>query len=275
MSIESILVVDDDTGVLSALEEMLTDDGYAVTAVESGEAALSCIAVQEYDLALLDLRMRGIGGMEVLAALRQQSPDTIAIVLTAHASLDTAVEALRQGAHDYLLKPCRPSELRESIRTGLLRRRQERKQRELLGELEYNLMLLREMRASGVEQATYPRPVPGSKGEGERFLQHGGVIMDLTRHLVTLDGYPLELTPIEFGFLTYLVREAPRVVSPQELVREVQGYECEPWGAANIARSHICRMRRKMKAATGHADVIWTVRGVGYTVGGQEHVSGP
>jgi DNA-binding NtrC family response regulator len=119
-----ILVVDDDAGVRFFLKELLTSEGYDVVTVESGEAALERIAVQEFELALIDLRMKGIGGIEVLTALRERSSNTIAIILTAHGSMETAIEALRQGAHDYLLKPCTAGQLRKSVRTGLLRREQ-------------------------------------------------------------------------------------------------------------------------------------------------------
>ena len=124
-----ILIVDDEAAVRFFLEEALTRDGHQVVAVDSGEAALALIADQEYDLALLDLMMDEVGGMEVLTALSRRWPDTVVIVLTAHASLETAVEALRQGAHDYLFKPCETVELRESVRTGLLKRQQEQGQR--------------------------------------------------------------------------------------------------------------------------------------------------
>ncbi|MBU0702680.1 MAG: helix-turn-helix domain-containing protein, partial [Chloroflexi bacterium] len=72
--------------------------------------------------------------------------------------------------------------------------------------------------------------------------------------------------PTEFDLLAYLVSEAPRVVSPQELVREVQGYESEPWEARDTVRYHIYRIRQKMKVGTESKSVIRTVRGVGYTI---------
>ena len=265
----SILVVDDDVGVRFFLEEALTRDGHQVVAVESGEAALECIATQEFDLALIDLRMHGIGGMEVLAALRRQSPDTAAIVLTAHASLETAVKALRQGAHDYLFKPCKTIELRESVRTGLLKRQRELRRREMLVQLERSLASnLEEIRATSVEQPIPSRPAVAELAvEQARFLERGGVIVDFMRHVITLDGHLLELSPTGFNLLAHLVSEAPRVVSPQELVREAQGYESEPWEARDLVRYHVYRVRRKIKASTGRTDVIRTVRGVGYTVG--------
>ena len=264
-----ILVVDDEVGVRFFLEEVLTRNGHQVVAVESGEAALECIATQEFDLALIDLMMKGIGGMEVLAALRRQSPDTGAIVLTAHASLETAVEALRQGAHDYLFKPCKTVELRESVRTGLLKRQRELRQRDLLGQLERSLSSsLEEIRATVVEQPVPPPPAIAEPAAGQaRFLERGGLIVDFMRHVITLDGHLLELSPTEFDLLAHLVSEAPRVISPQELVREVQGYESEPWEARDIVRYHVYRVRRKIKASTGRTDVIRTVRGVGYTIG--------
>jgi signal transduction histidine kinase len=124
-----VLIVDDEAGVRRPLEIMLAYNGYQVKVADSGETALECIMAQRFDLALIDLKMNGIGGIEVLSALRQQSPDTVSIVLTAHGSMETAVEALRQGAHDYLFKPCKMNEILESVRTGLLRKRQEMEMR--------------------------------------------------------------------------------------------------------------------------------------------------
>jgi len=261
-----ILVVEDHEGTRFFLEEMLTRDGHQVVAVESGEAALERIAVQEFDLALLDLRLTGIGGMEVLSVLHEQAPDTVVIVLTAHGSLETAVEALRQGAHDYLFKPLNTVGLRESVRTGLLKRQRRLQQRELLGQLKQCLTedLGKDFVAAAVE---HPAQAPGAVAEDQtRFLKRGGLIVDLVRHVISLDGHMLELSPTEFGLLVYLASEAPRVVSPQELVRATQGYECEPWEAGNTLRYHIHRIRHKIKQATGRADVIRTARGVGYTV---------
>ncbi len=124
-----ILVVDDDALVRSYLTKVLTHEGHKVLAVESGEAALACVADQEFDLTFIDLKMDGVGGMEVLAAVRQQWPETVAIVLTGHPTLETVFEAVRQGAYDYLFKPCRIAELRESVRKGLSQRQEALQQR--------------------------------------------------------------------------------------------------------------------------------------------------
>ncbi len=246
--------------------------------VENGRSALECIAAEEFDLALIDLRLKDVGGMEVLAALRQKSPDTIVIVLTGHASLESAVEALRQGAHDYIFKPCKTVELRESIRRGLLKRQQRMQQRALIQQLEQHLSTLQDLRTAIADPPVKPALVtldPSfaptsvdemSAQEQARFIQRGGLIVDLMRHVITLNGELLELSPTEFDLLAYLVSEAPRVVPPQELVREVQGYESEPWEASETVRYHIYRLRQKIKIATDLDDVIRTVRGVGYTI---------
>lgn len=263
-----ILVVDDEAGIRFFLEETLTRDGYQVVTVESGEAAMERMATQEFALALIDLRLTGIGGMEVLSALRQQSPDTAIIVITAHASLETSVEALRLGAHDYLFKPCKTTELRESVRTALLSRQRELRRRELLAFLERSLTNnLEEIRATVVGQSVDLSPGDsGLAGSSSQFLQRDGWAVDLARHVIELDGHVLELSPTEFDLLAYLVRESPRVVSPQELMREVQEYECESWEASDTVRYHIYRIRQKVKSMTGRTDVIRTVRGVGYTI---------
>ena len=274
-----ILVVDDEESIRFFLEELLERDGYEVVAVDSGELALKYIEQEEFDLALIDLKMRGISGTDVLKVLHTKAPDTVVIMLTGHGSLESAVEALRQGAHDYLFKPCKTIELRESIRVGLLNRRQKKKQRELLWELEQHLSsTLDGVRATIQEVGASPSaPAPRVTAqastsfdqqatEEKRFLQYGSLIVDLTRHVITMNAGLLELSPTEFDVLAYLISEAPRVISPQELLREAQGYATEVWEARDIVRYHIYRIRQKVKEATGRTDVIQTVRGVGYTV---------
>ncbi len=265
-----ILVLDDDPLIRKYVEKVLTHEGHQIVAVGSGEAALALVVKEKFDLALIDLKMPGMGGMEVLGALHQQSPDTVVIVLTAHASLESSVEALRQGAHDYLFKPCKAVQLRESVRTALLKRRQSLRRHRLLTQLEQNMTRnLAEIRTAAAEQFTAPHLASAEHAGGPaRFLQHGSLIVDSMRHTITFKGHLLELSPTEFDLLAYLVSEAPRVVSPEELVREVQGYKSEPWEARDTVRYHIYRIRRKIKAATGikGSDVIRTMRGVGYTM---------
>lgn len=160
MSAAQILVMDDELSIRLFLEKTLTRDGHEVVTAASGEEALELIACQGFELALLDLKLNGIGGMEVLAALREQAPDTVVIILTAQATVETAVEALRQGAHDYLFKPCQTFELRESIQRGLAKRQQMLQQRALLEQLEHDLVNdLETIRATIGGQPLKPAPV--------------------------------------------------------------------------------------------------------------------
>lgn len=237
----TILVVDDEPGVLQPLRAILQRAGYAVTAVDSGEAAVAEIARQAFDLALIDLKLKGIGGIEVLAVLREQSPLTATIILTAHATLDTAVEALRQGAHDYLFKPCRTEDLLASVRGALLKRQSQAAASEAAG-----------------------RPTPDAP-EGVRRV---GLEVDRDRHLAIVDGHALDLSPTEFNLLAHLDQEAPRVVPAQELVETALGYPAEPWEARELIRFHIHRLRAKIVDASGRTGLIRTVRGVGYTLQG-------
>lgn len=275
-----ILVVDDEESIRFSLEEALTRDGYKVVTAESGEAALELIKTQTFDLALIDLKLPGIEGIKVLATLRQQAPEMVVIVLTAHATLETAVEALRHGAHDYLFKPCKTVELRESIRQGLINRQQQLRQRELLYQLEQHLAnSLENIRttitgqpppapstAKAKQPATPPASIEDTAEKEGRFLQRNRLIVDFLRHIITLDNHLLELSPTEFNLLAYLISEAPRVVPSQELAQAVQGYASEQWEASETVRYHIYRLRQKIKATTRRTDVIRTVRGVGYTI---------
>lgn len=263
-----ILVVDDEEAIRLSLEDLLTRDGYEVIAVESGEAALSQIVGQRFDLALLDLRLKGIGGLEVLAALREQTLDTAVIVLTAHGSMDTAINALRQGAHDYLLKPCDTASLRESVRTALLKREREQRQQALLLQVEQSLTAsLEEIRSAVVKTPPAPGPAMArATAGGAQSLRQGGLVIDFAQHVITLDGHSLELSPTEFDLLAYLAQEAPSVVMPQELVQQVQGYDCDRYEAGDIVRHHIHRIRRKAEISAGRSDLIRTVRGVGYAL---------
>lgn len=263
-----ILIVDDDDAIRLSLEELLDRDGYQVLAAASGEEALVHIARESFDLVLLDLMMKGIGGMEVLAALRERALDTAVIVLTAHGTLETAIDALRQGAHDYLLKPADTASIRESVRTALLKREREQRQRALLLQVQQSLTAnLEEIRAAVVQSVPTPEPVTiATPAENAQRLQRGGLVVDLARHVVTLDHCQLDLTPTEFDLLACLAQAAPNVVGAQDLVRQVLGYESDRLEAGDIVRHHIHRIRQKVLACAGRTDFIRTVRGVGFAL---------
>jgi DNA-binding NtrC family response regulator len=101
----SVLIAEDEVGVRESLAEVLRDEGFEVAAVPDGAKALELLGTQDFDVVLSDVRMPGIDGLELLRQARQLAPQTLVLLMTAHATVDTAVEALRRGAQDYLLKP--------------------------------------------------------------------------------------------------------------------------------------------------------------------------
>jgi len=114
----NILLADDEERFRQNLQKMLRAHGLAVTAVGSGEEALAALAAQPYDVILLDVRMPGLSGLETLAALKANYPQTEVIVLTGHASVDTAAEIIRLGAFELLLKPCPVEEILAKIESA-------------------------------------------------------------------------------------------------------------------------------------------------------------
>ena len=119
----NILLIDDETIALSNLTHVLQREGYAVTACKSGEDGLAAIQKNAFDLVLTDLKMPGIDGIEVLRHIRATTPDVPVIMITGHATLDSAVEAMKAGAYHYIAKPFRLAEAREVVRGALEMRR--------------------------------------------------------------------------------------------------------------------------------------------------------
>ncbi len=120
---EKILVVDDEQSLREVLSIMLKRTGYAVTSVVDGEEAIELLNRDMFDLVITDLRMPKIDGMEVLRAAKSASPETVVLIITAFASADSAVEAMKQGAYDYLTKPFQVDEVQLIVRNALEKRR--------------------------------------------------------------------------------------------------------------------------------------------------------
>ena len=118
-----VLVVDDEESVVVTIKAILQLDGYEVVTTTSGVQARQMVGRQEFDLVLSDLRLEDTDGLDVLRAVRERWPETITIMLTGYASLESAIQALRAGAYDYLIKPSEVEELRSTVARGIERRR--------------------------------------------------------------------------------------------------------------------------------------------------------
>jgi len=114
-----ILIVDDEAAIRISLAEAMENDGYAVDTAESGEEALARLHGDPYDLAVTDLKLPGVSGMELLKALRNSGQTTPVIMMTAYGDVDTAVDAIRSGAYDFIQKPFKLSEMRRQVRAAL------------------------------------------------------------------------------------------------------------------------------------------------------------
>jgi DNA-binding response OmpR family regulator len=253
-----IMVVDDEATARISLAEILRLEGYQVATAASGEEALSLLSKSDpFDLMVLDIKMPGMDGLQVTEAVREEYPGTVIILLTAFGTLETAIAAIRKGADDYLLKPSSVPEILESVRKGLTKQQQEHRRHRLVNQLQQTLSELAAVEGtSEVEETMPPQP--------SRFIQIRDVVVDRQKHIVTLDSKPLDLTPTEFKILVCLMETPDQVWSPQELVRQAQGYDTDAWGARAIIRVHIRRLRKKMEADPSEPQYILNMRGVGY-----------
>ena len=114
-----LLIVDDEKVAMKNLEQVMKKEGYAVTATQSGGNALALLEKQPFDVVLTELRMEKVDGMQILKRCRESHPDTEVILITGYATLESAVEAMKQGAFYYLAKPCRLDEVRKVVAEAL------------------------------------------------------------------------------------------------------------------------------------------------------------
>ena len=151
---KKILIVDDEMSVRNSLREWFLEDGFAVETAEDGNAALQRMHSGPYDIVIIDLKMPGMDGITLERRIREIDKDAAIIILTAFASVETAVEALKLGAFDYVTKPVDPDELSNTVRNAL-------KQRQLEAE---NTRL-----KAKVSELTLPSPIIGDSSRLARF----------------------------------------------------------------------------------------------------------
>ncbi len=250
-----LLIVDDERTTRLSLSEIFTLRGAHVTAAADGQEAIGRLREATFDLLLLDLKMPGLSGLQVAEEAQRIAPGTVVILLTAHASVDSAINALRQGVFDYLLKPAQPRAIVEVVERGLLKRQEYVRRQSLVGLMEQTISTLK-----GGEPPAGDRAAPAAPGP----IQIGPIRVDLQRREAQASGHSLVLTPTEFDTLAYLARHADRVVSCRELVRAVHGYDTTEHEARPIMRVHIHRLRQKIEADPDRPEYLLTVRAAGY-----------
>lgn len=268
-----ILVVDDESAIRYSITKTLQRVGYQVESAASGEEALQMMGQQRYDVVLTDIRMPGISGVELLGEVKTQAPDAIVILLTGYASLDTAVESLRLGAHDYLIKPSSSQDIRDSVARGIERAQNLKRRRSLLDAIQNNVAELADVsepapKAGSPAKAAAAQPAPASGGTPiatpVNTMSLGPLTIFPGRYQIAVGEQPIDLTPTEFDLLLYLAVHRGRVVPCHELVREVRGYSIDEPEAREVIRPHISNLRRKLKQAGQNPNLIVNVRGIGY-----------
>ncbi len=247
-----ILIVDDEPAVRLFLGEELIQAGYQVVTAASGEEALARLQEMPVDVVLLDLKLQGMDGLQVMAEIERLPWPPVVIMLTAHASLDSAIEAMRRGGHDYLIKPCRTEELLTSVEKGLARRRKIVQQQELLRQIEINA---RRLRAGLDPPAVEVQP---------RFLGARGLLLDREKNAVTRQGKDIHLTPSEFRLLRCLMERADRVVPFSVLAEALHGRSNGGQQDRQAISTHLWNLRRKINPAPDGKPYIVNVRGRGY-----------
>jgi len=255
-----ILVVDDESTTRSSLAEILRLEGYHVETAANGEQALDRLDEQTYDLMLLDIIMPGIDGIEVLHRVGDVAPDMGIILLTAHGSLESAIDALRYSAQDYLLKPSAPHEIIESVNRSIAKHSEVEHRRRLLDQLESSLSQLKT--AEGMDKRPMLKSSVVTIGDD--------VKVDLDRRVIWQGEIKIQLTPTEGKLMQVLLEQQGRVLSHKELVLMVQGYNTTDWEAPEILRPLVSRLRRKLATFKGGKRWITNVRGTGYVFDGEE-----
>lgn len=260
-SLGNVLIIDDEDGLRHTLTRVLKIAGCQVSGASDGPQALNLIKSTPLDLVYLDIHLPSMNGLEVLQNIRASHPNLPVILFTAHASLQSAVEAIRLGATDYLVKPIDPEVFIARTRVILEEQAVERRKRiirEQIVSLQKELDVLE-------DQSTPPQDKTlAAPQAADRFIKRGGFVLDLQAQRATLKDRVLSLPPTAFIYLTVLARHAPGAVDYQTLVTEAQGYAVEPSEASELAKYHIHVLRQGIGASREEVGYIINVRGVGY-----------
>jgi two-component system alkaline phosphatase synthesis response regulator PhoP len=198
--------------------------------------------------------MDQLDGVELLRQAKVRHPDLSVILLTGHATVSSAVAALRHGAYDYLLKPVKNEDLVTAVAAGLDERaRQQRRNRlEQVAAQMLNAM-----------QPSDPDREPAITS-ADLTVICGGLQMNAAAYRAILDGNPLDLTPTEFRLLLELSRAPGTAFDYIKLVQAACGYTCARHEAREIIGTHVINLRQKLGIGSGQPLYIESVRGVGY-----------
>jgi two-component system OmpR family response regulator len=214
------------------LEYALRREGYDVSRAYDGESAVEAVGREKPDLVILDINLPKLAGFVVLERIRHVDEHVAVLLLSARQDESDILRGLQLGADDYITKPFRPKELVARVKA----------------------ILRRSVRTRG-------RPAPA-------IYKTGDLILDEATHQVRADGVPVHLSPTEFKLLRHFMANPGRVLTQEEILEGVWGYDADVGG--DLVKLNVSRLRRKLGADGKPRDVIQTVPGVGYLFRGAE-----
>lgn len=229
---EKILIVDDEREISDLVTLYLENENFTVFKFYNGKDALDCIAKETLDLAILDVMLPDINGLQICKKIREDHNYPI-IMLTAKGEEIDKITGLTLGADDYMTKPFLPLELIARVKAQLRR---------------------------------YKRYNTGTRQEEENILSVSGLVLNINTHECFLNERSLSLTPTEFSILKILCQQRGNVVSSEELFHQIWGDEYYSKNN-NTITVHIRHLREKMGDSFEDPKYIKTVWGVGYKIG--------
>lgn len=268
-----VLLVDHDGVNRYTMSKALKRVGYIVAEASFADQALDMLSRQYYDLILTEIQLPEIDGIELLRRIKAQAPDAVVILITGDPSVETAVQALRGGAQDYLVKPCSSDDIRMAVDRGISRARMLMRRRRMIDAIERNVFeLAREVAESAStaddkDLTPIPQPDRDLLPAAANALLVGPLSLVPGRYQITAGAQSISLTPTEFDLLAYLAAHRNRVVSCQELVTEVRGYSTDETEAREVMRPHVSNLRRKLRQLGQFGKLVVNVRGIGYRLG--------
>ncbi len=258
----SILIVDDEDHLRRSLSLVLQKEHYRVDTASNAAEALAHLRTSIYELMFLDLGLPGMSGIDLLTGIHRQFPHMAVLILTAHAALESAIQAVRLGARDYLIKPVEPEMIVTRVAEILAEKEQPARKKEIVGQIQTLLAELQKIEGDEITPTSALASL--ASADPARFLQKGGFDLDLHARHATLNGRYVPVTGISFDYLSILLRHAPKTVTYKTLVREAQGYEMANAEARDLARWRIHELRKLIETDPQQPEYILTVRGTGY-----------
>ncbi len=256
-----VLVVDDELLIRSGLAQALSLTGYAADVADCGEEALAKLAWTSYDVMVLDLQMPGIHRVEVMHRAHDMWPQLLIIILTGHATLESAISAVKSEAADYLLKPVSVHRVVEIVTSVLHQRAEDRRQQRLVQTITTAVDTLQRMG---------PRPVLSlaSDPSPTESLHVHPLTLDAQRQTVVEENEgqtrTASLTRSETAVLATLMTYPGQVFSCRQLAHRALDYATDEFAAQSTVRPILFRLRRKIEANSHVPRLILTVRGRGY-----------